>query len=351
MFKSLIWLRWLLLPFGLIHLWIIRLRNLAYDRGLLVSRKLPVPVISIGNIQAGGTGKTPLTLFLIKALQEKGLRVGVLSRGYGRQSSDTLTFVSGGEAKPTPATAGDEPMELWKAITKGGMGIAANRFEAGTALLQACELDCILLDDGMQHRQLYRDLDICTIDVSRWYAHPFLLPFSYLRDSKARLAAATIVLLSKWEKQSEQLALVKKEAARYTQTDSSVQKLLYVLSEPESLDGTLLPEKVKRIGVFTGIANPGHFIQSLQSNGYDVAMRFNLPDHHSFKISELESAVNKAKMQDISKLFITEKDAVKIRPLIQGNEILSARFAVVAAEVVPEDPKGLMDHILSVMNR
>ena len=152
MIKRLRWLRWLLLPLGLIHLIVVRFRNSAYDKGLFQSRKLPVPVISIGNVQAGGTGKTPITFFLIRALQKQGLRVGLLSRGYGRQSSDTLIFVRGGKLEPTPATAGDEPMELWETIVNGGMGIGSNRFEAGTALLESCKLDCLLLDDGMQHR-------------------------------------------------------------------------------------------------------------------------------------------------------------------------------------------------------
>jgi len=340
------WLRWILLPLGVLHLIVIQLRHIAFRFGFFKRRSLPVPVLSVGNIQAGGTGKTPFVILLLQQLQESGLRVGILSRGYGRQSEKLLTFTTSSEQQPTAKSAGDEPMEIWPHIKHGGMGIGADRYEAGVALLEVCQLDCVLLDDGLQHQRLGRDLDICLIDVSRWQFHPFLLPFSYLRDVKNKLRDVDYIVLNKWEAQPQKLARIESELASYP---AHVKTAQFGFAGISDLHGEKIKEKTKRVGMMCGIANPQYFANMLTGAGYEIVWQKHFADHHSYTHSELLDALEFSKAAGAERLLITEKDAVKIRPLLAGEPKQNKHFAIANLKIEVADERQLLQQIISIV--
>ena len=165
MLRPLKYLLWLFLPFGIIHLLIVIVRNKLYDWHIPKTVRLPKPVISIGNIQMGGTGKTPLAITLLTNLQNMGVSVGVLTRGYKRKSTSNMVIrrIEGEDSGGLSESTGDEPAVILKRMISGVLGIGRDRWQVGEKILEGTSVDLFLLDDGLQHRRLHRDLDICLI--------------------------------------------------------------------------------------------------------------------------------------------------------------------------------------------
>ena len=245
-------MRLLLKPAELVYRGINRVRRSLYRVGVLHARRLPVPVISIGNIGVGGGGKTPAVIAIARALVERGLRVGVLTRGYGRSGAggvvDTLDA----------ARYGDEPVLIKKSVPNADVIVGANRYENA----KRYQCDVFLLDDGFQHLQLHRDLDL-VIDA----------PSSALRESRSALRFADIVL---------------PRTLRMT--------------IPDSLRG-------KRVFAFAGLANNEQFFDSLRKAGLEIVGTRGFRDHHSYSPTDVAAIKREAGNAAIA---TTEKDAVKI---------------------------------------
>jgi tetraacyldisaccharide 4'-kinase len=304
------YLKWLLLPVGLIHLVFVWLRNVLYDKKIFKAQKLPRPVISIGNIQMGGSGKTPFTVMLVELLQQYSLKVAVLSRGYKRRSRETRIVK---QEKQEAETAhfeilGDEPLLILQHIEGGILGVGADRYAVGKEILRFHSADIFLLDDGFQHRRLHRDLNICLIDVTRWAAHPFLFPFSYLRDSKSSLRRADIIILTKFE-----------------QIPSTAETLLTRLSNEEKIE----PEKIQaqKVAALCGIANPGNFFDLLK---------------------DLEKVVQSAAGAGAKWLIVTEKDAVKLKSILSTRDDSGLNVLVFSVSFHLEEKIKLIDAIREI---
>jgi tetraacyldisaccharide 4'-kinase len=172
-------------------------RNFLYDNGLLRSNKLSCPVISIGNLTAGGTGKTPLTILLGRMLKEKGFRPAILSRGYGRQGVKSIGVVSNGSSiLMDHREAGDEPFLMSQLLPQVPVIVGASRFLAGKKAIEELGADILILDDGFQHRGLYRDIDIVLLGSSRPLGNGRLLPGGSLRESPQALRRADIIVMT-----------------------------------------------------------------------------------------------------------------------------------------------------------
>ncbi len=321
-------LKWVLLPLGIVHWCVLQLRHFCYDRGIFTVKKLPVPVISIGNIQLGGTGKTPFVQMCIDLLQDQ-YRLGILSRGYGRKSRDHLILSASPEEKQLPHIddIGDEPGMLLKRLTSGALGIGAERYAVGRELLAAQPVDLILLDDGFQHRSLKRNLDICLIDVSQWHFHPFLFPFSRLRDVKSALGRANIIVLTKGENFPErEIKLTDWISEKYQQT---VFVGRFITDQFERLDGSKISiETIKKgkAGAFCGIANPANFFDSIERENITLIYQRALADHQEYEKTVLEK-INR-ETAGLSTVIITEKDAVKLSDNRCLPEVLAAKIVV-----------------------
>lgn len=275
----------LLAPLGGLFAAAAYLRRGAYRHGLRRSRQLPVPVIVVGNIFIGGTGKTPLVAWIVARLQELGRRPGVLLRGYGGSASSWPQQVS---ADSDPAQVGDEPVLLAR---RTGAPIAAgpDRIAAGQLLIEA-GCDVLVSDDGLQHYRMARDLELVVLDAARGLGNGRCLPAGPLRESPGRLAEADLVLgnggpVGPWRDCFELLPgdLVALKTGR---------------TEP------VANWRGRRVHAVAGIGNPDRFFDSLTRQGLEVTPH-PFPDHHAYGPPDLA-------FEDDRAVIMTEKDAVKV---------------------------------------
>jgi len=277
------------------------LRRRLYATGMLTSTRLPVPVIVVGNIFVGGTGKTPLTIWLVQALRAAGFTPGVISRGYG--ASQAAPRLLGPDS--LPQDVGDEPL-LIAARAACPVMVGRDRVAAGRALLAVRpEVDLILADDGLQHYALQRDIEIVLCD-SRGNGNGWLLPAGPLREPAGRRRDFTVV------NASGPVAGVPASAIRMRLEGAIAERLadgrearaLATFAQPDGLHQASTPP---RLLAAAGIGNPGRFFATLRAAGLDF-MEMPLPDHYDFATNPFAEVA-----ADI--ILITEKDAVKCRQL------------------------------------
>jgi tetraacyldisaccharide 4'-kinase len=260
-----------------------RLRRGLYRRGWLHSEALPVPVLVVGNVSVGGTGKTPLTIALAEALGARGWRPGVASRGYGGSAEGPLLL---GEA-PDPAVAGDEPC----LIRAAGVPVAVGRDRPAAArLLVAAGCDLVIADDGLQHYRLRRDVEICVIDGARRFGNGRLLPAGPLREPQARLAEVDFRVCNGGEPAPGEvpMSLAGDEAQR--------------LAEPAQRR-PLADFAGRRVHAVAAIGHPERFFAGLRARGIEVVAHA-FPDHHAYRPEDLAFG-------DGLPVLMTAKDAVK----------------------------------------
>jgi len=273
------------------------LRNLAYDMGLVKSQKFPVLVISIGNIVAGGTGKTPLMRLL--AWQLEGRSIAILSRGYkGKLEHGKLgvQISAGNGPLYGPELTGDEPFWLAQKLLGVPIWVGKNRrSSADSAIAKGAKI--LLLEDGMQHRQIARDLEIVVMDVKDPFGGGAFLPLGRLRDSPKRLEKADLIVLN--------------HCGSLEEYEATVQKLRnYTSAKVVGMHLVPNPYPYQKIGLFCGIGSPKRFIETL--NGYQVVDQWLLGDHEPADPKKLELFAQKCAKNGAEALFCTEKDAVKL---------------------------------------
>lgn len=272
------------------------LRRLLYRAGRLKSSKLPVPVAVVGNIHAGGAGKTPVVAALVAGLQARGIRAGIISRGYGRTLRDTHVL----HPNSTAADAGDEPLLLYRQ-TQAPTAVGSNRIDAGRALLAAHpDIQVIIADDGLQHYALQRDLEIVVFpaaDAGRLNLD--LLPNGGLREPLSRLQEVDAVVVSGVTDthRNTPFGLHHNEFHSRLATGN-----IYRLHHPDELLDTGRLNGL-RVAAVAGIAKPERFFNTLRAMGIKPAETRALPDHAALTAADLPQA-------DI--VIITEKDAVKL---------------------------------------
>ena len=330
-------IKWLFSPLGFVHILIVWLRNKSYDWRQRQQHVLPRPVISVGNIQMGGTGKTVLVIELLEKLQARGLRVGVLTRGYKRRTKENRILLPGDAAKYRDI--GDEPAMLLPYLKNGAIGVGKNRYKTGMKILEKYPVDLFLLDDGLQRRALFRDVDICLIDVSRWSNHPFLFPFSKLRDNKSSLKRVGAIILTKFDRCPEQAEkLAQKFSARY---EIPVFKAAF---EPRRFVRLSDGQKVEyreilftKIAAICGIANPQNFWDLLARLKIKPVFQQRFSDHYHYKTKEIESVLKRMQHLGARRLIVTEKDAIKIRECLAGKPELQQMILVLSVRFAFED--------------
>jgi tetraacyldisaccharide 4'-kinase len=269
------------------------LRERAYDHRLIGPSELQYPVISIGNLAAGGSGKTPLVIRLAHLLRQRGITVDVLSRGYGRTNKATLQV----DPQGTADNYGDEPLLI--ARTAGiPVYVGRSRFDAGVMaeqnLSNTSERVIHLLDDGFQHRQLARSLDI--VLVNRGDLTDSLLPAGDLREPFSALHRANILAI----RQDEQEILSELRRQKFLQPVWLVNRSVTI----PSLEGTVL--------AFCGIARPDDFFASLRIRGIQLAAQIGFPDHHHYKSQDANRLRELARRYKASSFLTTEKDLVRL---------------------------------------
>ena len=191
-------LKILLYPFSILYGFIIVIRNLFFDIGIFKTRKVNVPVISIGNITAGGTGKTPIVEYLTQYFLEQNHKVAVISRGYKRKTKGTVVVSDGKLLIYNASECGDEPLQIASKFPEAIIIVDENRYRAAKLAEEKFKCDIILMDDGFQHRNLHRDFDVVVIDVTKPPNKEGLLPSGFKREPLSSLKRADAIIFSRW---------------------------------------------------------------------------------------------------------------------------------------------------------
>lgn len=288
-----------LLPLSAIYGLVTSFIRLTYLLGWRRAWRAPVPVAVVGNITVGGTGKTPLVIWLVLQLQQRGLHVGVVSRGYGGKASSYPHILT---PTTTAQEAGDEPTLIAK-TTGAPVAVSPSRPDAVKALLSSHPLDIIISDDGLQHHALGRDLEIVVVDTERRFGNGYLLPAGPLRESKKRLQKVDAVVFNgagvstdKYNKNTFNMHLKPKKAVNL-KTGEQV--------EPKTLSSVI---------VMAGIGHPPRFFCTVRNCGIFPLKEIAFADHQHYTLSSLSVLA-----QPDQSLLMTEKDAVKCLPFAQEN--------------------------------
>ena len=289
----------------------IRIRNALYDRGILGIRHLPVPVVSVGNLTVGGTGKTPLVIHLAEFLKEHGRKPAILSRGYGGRPRGPVEIVSDGRhVLSEPAVCGDEPFMMARRLRGVPVLTGPERYRTGREAVDRFGADVLLLDDGFQHRRLHRDVDILVVHARRPFGNGHLLPRGPLREPLESLRRARWMIRTgpATDDDGEENPQAFPGCGRPT---------LRALHRPSRLvraaGGETLPLDSlsgKTFSAFAGIGSPQAFRHTLETLGCKVAPFLAYPDHHRFSREDLEEIRRSAAMAD--GIVTTEKDAARL---------------------------------------
>jgi len=298
------------LPYGLA----VRMRSLSYSLKLLKTKTLSLPVISVGNITVGGTGKTPLVMTLATGLRDRGISVAILSRGYKRTKTSEPVVSDGKNLFLSPEESGDEPFLMAQACKDVPVLVGKNRFENGRVALQRYGIRGLLLDDGFQHLSLHRDLDILLIDSTIGFGDQHLLPRGVLREHLSHLRRAHLLLLTKVEEPETCWPLERRlheihPRAQVFHSHYQPVSLVDTKGEQEKLD----PLRGKKILALSGIANPNYFCSLLRKLGTEILREAIFPDHHFYTDKDLSSIESRSRGVDL--IVTTEKDMLKLRTL------------------------------------
>ncbi|WP_204346751.1 tetraacyldisaccharide 4'-kinase [Psychroserpens algicola] len=297
-------LRKILFPIVPIYFGITWLRNKFYNLGWMSSRSYDFPIICVGNLSTGGTGKTPTIEYLIRVLKEKH-KVATLSRGYKRESSGFIIADDNATAK----TIGDEPFQFYKKFDDVVVSVDANRQHGISQLLSKVQPDVILLDDAFQHRKVRAGLNILLTSYGNLYVDDIVLPTGDLREPRAGAKRADMILVTKCP---QSLSVSEKEHIKNKLKPLSHQSVYFssifysedVCNEHERFPLTQL--KDKQVTLVTGIANPQPLLDYLTAKSIAFE-HLKYQDHHSFSVSEIETL----KQKEI--VLTTEKDYVRLR--------------------------------------
>jgi tetraacyldisaccharide 4'-kinase len=301
-------------PLSLLYGAVTRTRLSLYRRGTFQTTKLDRPVISIGNITTGGTGKTPLVEYVAKMIVARGKKVCILTRGYGRKDPHLQVIVSDGyDVLASPSEAGDEPYLLaTKLAGQAAVISSADRIAAGREAIKDFGTDVFVLDDGFQHLRLARDLNIVCIDATNPWGGGRLLPYGRLRESLDGLRRADCAVLTRCD-QVENVDALRAEVLELIggqRIFESRMRPARVTSLKNGLETIAVPG---RVGAFCAVGNPKSFFESLRQLGYEVALERAFVDHHAYSQSDVEALNQLARQTGASALITTAKDAVKLK--------------------------------------
>lgn len=270
---------------ALLYALILKFRRWLYRVGIKKPSRLSVPVLVVGNITVGGTGKTPLTAWLATELSQRGWQPGIVSRGYGGSELNTVMLPLDAE----PGRYGDEPVWLMRAA-KCPVAIGRRRADAGRLLIERMHCDVVLCDDGLQHWSLARDLEVLVVDGERRFGNGRLLPAGPLREPESRAGNVDFVVVNGRTQAAGEIAMV---------VDANRLVAINDLTRAKSLEEF----QGLQVHAVAGIGNPERFFRMLEDKGMQV-IRHPFPDHHHFRRSDFDFSPSLP-------IVMTEKDAVK----------------------------------------
>ncbi len=310
---------WGLWPASLLYSTLATLRRFGYSSGLFAVEKFSLPIVVIGNLTVGGTGKTPLTIWAVEFLRSAGYSPGVISRGYGRRSTENCLV----DSDSTPALVGDEPLVIWRR-TGAPVAVARRRADAVRLLMRAHDCNVFISDDGLQHLSIASDLKVLLIDAEERFGNGFCLPAGPLRESVRNSRRCDLTIVNGAGR-----------AGEYSMT-SDMNEAVNLLDGSKTRPlGSFAGQAVS---AFAGIRHSDRFFESLRQQGIQSDI-YSFPDHHDFSDSDFD-AIGKAG----EPVLMTEKDAVKCA------RFASSDWWYVRFDVLPENDfqKAFADKVAAI---
>jgi tetraacyldisaccharide 4'-kinase len=312
-----------LAPLSLVYGAAVNVRSALYRNGIFKTHSVGVPVISVGNITTGGTGKTPLVEWIARNLWSRDHRVCLLTRGYRRADPGKRVLVSDGKQILADINqAGDEAMMLARALLgKAAVVCDADRVAGARWAIENLKPDVLLLDDGFQHRRLARDLEIVTLDATNPWSNGWLLPAGRLREPVSSLSRADCFVVTRATSVDENLA---ESVRRFSDAPIFFSTMVAFPTNAVSNIGPLegcdgIEDKAillnRPVAAFCGVGNPEAFRQQLHDEKIDVVVFESFRDHHKYAQSDIDRVTKKALEAGAQVLITTAKDAVKLEPL------------------------------------
>lgn len=334
----------LLAPLAWLYSLIQQLRSLLYLTGILKTNRLPKPVVSIGNIAVGGTGKTPVTMYIARFLIEQGYKVAVLSRGYGGTLEGQTVVVSDGvSVMLTPSECGDEPYLLASTVKGVIVVIGTDRYAAGLLAMEQLSPDIFLLDDGFQHLRLWRDLNILLLDCKRPFGNGWTMPAGLLREPQIAAKRADIIILTRAPEGTSIAPLSSKIPACVS---------YHHIAEFLPLNGgsakTLKTFEDSKVIAFAGIAEPILFFDELKNQGLNVIHTINFPDHTTYSKSDVSVISDAIGKYGVSIAVTTEKDGVKLQNL---PDDFKSKIMLATLKLDFENPVPLLDKLRNLLHK
>lgn len=311
---------WAAIPYGVVA----RLRSLLYDWGWFAQGRLPVPVLSVGNLTLGGTGKTPVVIMLVDWLLAGGKRVAILSRGYRRTSTAQYVLVSNGrDLLVGPHEAGDEAFLMAQRCPKAIVAVGADRYELGDWLLSRFPIDCLVLDDGFQHRGLYRDVNLLLVDATDAAGLAALVPAGRLREPLRAAARATAIVVTRADSPSQVTGVCRKLKAKLGFMPDPIQAVFRPESLVSVVTGASQPlswSKGKTALLCSGVGHAGSFRSLVEGIGIRIVDEVAYADHYAYTCQDVESLSARAAELQAELVVTTEKDACKLAALLQPTD-------------------------------
>ena len=315
----------LLTPLSYVYAAIVNIRNWLYDCHFLKLKQLPCTVMSVGNITSGGTGKTPVVIWIAKALLDAGYRPAILLRGYRRQEKTPATRIvsDGHKILASLETSGDEAVMVARELPSVPVLIGKNRYEAGCRALRQLKRDALILDDGFQHRKLGRDLDIVAVDATQPFGTGKLLPAGTLREPVSALRRADLIFLTRID-MAESASEIREDITALVGNTPIIESRheptrLYQIGEGEEVDFSVL--KGKNLSAVCGIGNPNAFAETLRRYEPRKVDVLPFPDHHRYSRADVTKIQSEARRSGAHLIITTRKDEPKLTPFcaIEGD--------------------------------
>lgn len=303
----------ILRPLGWLGNGVIRLRSAFYDHGIFVSEEPPLPVISVGNVTTGGTNKTPFVEYVVRGLQNCGIKPGIVSRGYGGKTTEPIVIRSG---KGKRSEVGDEPLLLSSRLPDVPIAVSCDRLADVTELVRH-GVEIVVADDAFQHRKLARDVDIVLIDASCPFGNGTSLPNGILREMPSSLTRAHIVVITKADQVSARnLEKLKEKVLKWVPEDrlffSRLGAPVWQRWRGASLEPVTTPLRGVHLVVFSAIGNPSSFYNVVTQSGAVIARKLEFKDHHRYSESDLKKIISAAIDDGADAICCTEKDTYNL---------------------------------------
>jgi len=327
-----------LLPLSWLYGLVIACRNKAFDWGLMRVSDAGVPVISVGNLTAGGTGKTPLVEYIVETCLAKKRKVAVVSRGYKRDSSGVVMVSDGGGVRVDAGRAGDEPMQMARKYPGVVVVVGERRAEAARMALASGKTDLMVMDDGFQHRSLRRDLDILVLDSRKDAFLTPMIPAGERREPTSAVRRARLLAFSRadqdtgWWKDHPLVMSMPAIHYRYR-----VDRMMRVFPDREQAAGDW---RERQFFAFSGIGDHEDFLRQLRGMQARLVGDLRFPDHRKYSPRDVTKIVTGARKKGADALLTTEKDVVRLSGRVAGFEEILGHFPLYYAGITVDVTQG-----------